>query len=167
MTPIQVLTQVIHPTLEWMGPPFDSAPAALFLLTVQQQEDKLCTRCQAQNGPARGLWQFEPTGTYDVLINSFTAHHAEQVLNKLDVTARSPLHICNSFQFNDRLACAFARLLLWSHPKPLPPWGQMGEAWSQYVQLWRPGKPHPLEWPHNYQAASTAMAQLSAVGLLS
>ena len=48
---------------------------------------------------------------------------------------------------------AFARLLLWTDPAPLPALGAAVRAWAYYRRNWRPGKPHPETWPEMYQNA--------------
>jgi hypothetical protein len=57
-------------------------------------------------------------------------------------------------EFDDVLAAGFARLLLWSDPKPLP--RDMEGAWQSYSErTWRPGKPHFKTWPAFWEQART------------
>ncbi len=51
------------------------------------------------------------------------------------------------------LACAFARLLLFTDPRPLPALGNPQAAWDYYVRNWRPGKPHRDTWDALYAKA--------------
>jgi hypothetical protein len=46
----------------------------------------------------------------------------------------------------------------------LPRLGESGVAWAQYVKAWRPGRPRPLDWPHNYAAALAACGCCSETG---
>lgn len=160
MTPALVLETVIRPTLAWMGSRYASPEAEVLLLSIQQQEDAACARCQ-EGGPARGLWQFEPGGVAGVLGHERTGDVADSLACQLGYVSRvlAGEHdgLCEAMQTDDRLACVFARLLLWTLPAPLPAIGQGGEAWSQYVKLWRPGKPRPLDWAENYRAALAAV----------
>ena len=54
---------------------------------------------------------------------------------------------------DDVLACAFARLLLFTDPRPLPALGNPQAAWDYYVRNWRPGKPHRDTWDALYAKA--------------
>jgi hypothetical protein len=156
VTPAEVLATVVRPALAWMGSPYASPEAEVMLLAVQRQEDPGCTRCQA-GGPARGLWQFELTGVQAVRYHERTAIEANRIAVALDLPSASSRTVYSYLAENDRLACAFARLLLWALPDPLPRRGESGVAWAQYVKAWRPGKPRPLDWIENYAAALDAL----------
>ena len=54
---------------------------------------------------------------------------------------------------NDILACAFARLLLWTLPDALPGRDDAVVGWSQYRRTWRPGTPHPEPWAGHWKPA--------------
>ncbi|HSW34192.1 MAG TPA: hypothetical protein VLH36_11330, partial [Steroidobacteraceae bacterium] len=58
---------------------------------------------------------------------------------------------------DDLLGCAFARLLLYSDPKPLPEPGQIVTSWDYYIRNWRPGKPHRSTWDSLYSDALGAV----------
>jgi hypothetical protein len=50
-------------------------------------------------------------------------------------------------EFDDVLAAAFARLLLWADAKALPGLdASHDETWDCYIRSWRPGKPHRDTW---------------------
>jgi hypothetical protein len=45
-------------------------------------------------------------------------------------------------------------LLLWTDPQPMPTSQDAG--WQCYLRNWRPGKPHPDQWPRNWASAEAA-----------
>ena len=51
------------------------------------------------------------------------------------------------------LACAAARLLLFTDPRRLPALGDADDAWRLYLRTWRPGRPHRATWPELYAQA--------------
>ena len=61
----------------------------------------------------------------------------------------------------DPLAAAFARLLLWTDPRPIPS-GSPQAAWDYYIRNWRPGKPHRHTWDAFYRQAEQAVAEYLA-----
>ena len=58
------------------------------------------------------------------------------------------------------VAAGFARLLLWTDPRPLPAIGDVKAAWQYYLRNWRPGKPHEKTWAPLY---AEAMEEVSHV----
>jgi hypothetical protein len=66
--------------------------------------------------------------------------------------------VWRALEGHDVLAAAFARLLLWTDPYPVPLGRE--EAWTCYAKrLWRPGKPHPDTWGSNWEAAQAAVGK--------
>jgi hypothetical protein len=65
--------------------------------------------------------------------------------------------VYHQLESDDILACAFARLLLWTVPDSLPGRDEEQRAWSQYVSAWRPGKPRRDKWQRNYAKAWDAI----------
>jgi hypothetical protein len=99
-------------------------------------------------GPAAGFWQFEELGAVKgVLSHAATSVPARDLLAALgyrrDLTVR---HVWERLEHNDVLAAGLARLLLWTLPQALPRADQPADGWLQYLQAWRPGKPHPETW---------------------
>lgn len=139
----------------------ESREAVVMLLAIGLQESRLTYRRQI-GGPARGLWQFE-CGTRESRGGVFGVflHPASGVLlRRLCVTMGvepSPASIYAAIEHDDVLAAGVARLLLWTHPEPLPAIGDRDAAWEQYIAVWRPGKPHPGTWPALYAEAVEAM----------
>lgn len=63
--------------------------------------------------------------------------------------------VWRAIEGHDRLATAFARLLLWTDPHPIPT--EERAAWDCYLRLWRPGKPRPAEWPALWRLAGNTL----------
>jgi hypothetical protein len=109
-----------------------------------------------RKGPARGLWQFElGGGVVGVMTHAASKAHAERICEMRGV-AFDAFAVWSALEHDDVLAAVFARLLLWTDPKPLPALGAVEEAWAYYLRTWRPGSPHKSAWPRNYAAALEA-----------
>jgi hypothetical protein len=147
-----ILRTAINPALGMLPVKMDSEAARVMLLAIGLQESRLSFRFQKTadpytKGPARGLWQFERGGgVWGVLGHRATKELAQEVCRARSVSPDSVL-IHARLEFDDILAAAFARLLLWADAKPLPVVDADHEtAWQCYVRNWRPGKPHRETW---------------------
>jgi hypothetical protein len=161
-----VLSQIIRPVLAGMASTEKIAqtPAAeRLMLAIGWQESRFLYRDQVDTGPAvlgpaTGFWQFESGGG----VRGVMRHHASSRLARYHAAmAGLPFDqhtIWAGFAQakHDYLAAAFARLLLWTDPKPLPE----GEAqgWDYYLRTWRPGKPHARTWPEAWKRADDTIA---------
>lgn len=127
--------------------------ATAMLLAIALQESKCIHRRQMGGGPARGFWQFEKDGGVAGVI----AHHASRpAIGTVLETLRYPVYADECYraiEHNDVLACAFARCLLWTLPAALPDRDEPDRAWSQYLDAWRPGTPHPETWAGYFDQA--------------
>lgn len=130
---------------------FASIEATVLLVAIGLQESRFKYR-QQMGGPARSYWQFEKGGITGVLAHSATRRHARAVclLRDVEPTAEA---VYAALLADDLLGCAFARLLLYSDPKPLPAPGQIVTSWEYYLRNWRPGKPHRSTWDALYTSA--------------
>lgn len=147
----------VGPALALMQPRFYTPNAVHMLLAIGLQESGLCERCQiidgGGKGPARGLWQFERGGgVVGVLTHPLTRTHAWDVCRERGVNAVSQ-DVWAALETDDVLAATFARLLLWTDPRPLPTPNDTEAGWAYYERNWRPGKPHPERWPANFARA--------------
>lgn len=143
----------INAGLQLLPPNMTSPAAKALLIAIGLQESGFLVRTQHNNGPARGFWQFEKGGgVRGVMKHKASERLAMQVCLKRGVPFVDKV-IWEELAQDDVLAAAFARLLLWTAPKPLPSLGQTMESWSYYNDLWRPGKPHPERWDGNYGRA--------------
>lgn len=152
-----VLTGVIEPALSLLSSQMASEEAKVMLLAIGRQESGFATRNQV-HGPARGLWQFERNGVLAVMHHTTTSGAAYDLCTKLDVLWGSS-SILSALSTNDELACGFARLLLWSDPRPLPAIGDKLGAWELYERTWRPGKPAYSRWRDLYDDAVLTVTQ--------
>ena len=116
------------------------------LLAIALQESRLKHRKQI-GGPARGFWQFELGGGIRcVLHHEASKPHIHAVLDALAYD-HVPETSYVAIEHNDVLACAYARLLLWTDRAPLPALDASPEiAWQYYLRCWRPGRPHRASW---------------------
>lgn len=130
----------------------DTPEARTLSLAIGLQESRFEHRRQIR-GPARGFWQFERGGgVRGVLRHTASAAQAKRLCAIRGVgTGEYEVHA--RLEFDDVLACGFARLLLWTDPKPLPDLGDCQAAWDYYFRNWRPGKPHRQTWDALYDRA--------------
>lgn len=143
---------VLDPMFRMFPANYDSVKARLMLLTIGLQESRLEARKQV-GGPARGLWQFERGGgVRGVFKHPSTEKRAVEICDALQVPATVE-EVYQTLQYDDVLAAAFARMLLWTDPFPLPELGEVEEAWLLYERVWRPGKPHHETWSTLYAEA--------------
>ena len=149
----EALENAIEPGLQLLPKSFDTIEARIMLLTIGMQESKFDHRRQVisykptlKYGPARGFWQFERGGGLNgVLHHDLTEHFAEDVMGQLGYN--DPGEAWEGMLTDDKLAVCFARLLLYTDPRPLPRVNAAyDETWNYYVRNWRPGKPHRGTW---------------------
>src|ERR1044072_2654584 len=152
MSPHLFLLRAIEPGLSLLPGYMTSDCAKIWLMTIAGQETNLTARKQMGGGPATGYWQFEQAGVDAVLRSQ--PKLAEAVLATCDIDA-SEAHA--ALQYNDPVACAFARLLLWSDPAPLPLASNAAAGYQTYLRTWRPGKPDANRWPVAHSVAMTAV----------
>lgn len=160
MDPATFLRTILRPALGELahhGGPAVSRDAERFLLAIALQESNATARYQNSPaevpGPARGFWQFESIAVQEMLTNRLTAVLAKESCERaLVVPSRNAVH--RAIEGHDRLAVVFARLLVLTLPPPLPT--TEADGWSQYLQAWRPGKPHRERWGSCWQLASAA-----------
>lgn len=146
-----VRDSVIPAAMQVLGEGLDSREARAMLLTSGLQETRFEHRRQPAGGPGRGLWQFERNGGWrGVLEHRSVSARAQAVLLRLGYS-QDPGY--DTLTLDDVLACCFARLLLYTHPLALPKEGENGYAWNYYLNLWRPGRPHPETWDAFYEQA--------------
>ncbi len=135
----------------------DSDEAKAMLIAIALQESRFEHRAQVK-GPARGFWQFEMGGgVRGVLNNKVSQPHIRKVLDVLCYDYL-PDTSYEAIKNNDVLACAYARLLLWTLADALPGRDEAEEAWEQYTSAWRPGKPHRETWDQFFLTAWQTVA---------
>lgn len=152
------LDEVVNPALATLPDEMNSPEARLMLVAIALQESGLAARQQV-GGPAKGLLQFERNGVLAVMHHTRTADVVFHWCDENGVTYGSN-SIYERLALDDELACVFARLLLWSDPRPLPEIGDVMTAYELYERCWRPGKPSYSRWkqtayPEALQAVQT------------
>lgn len=143
-----VAVHVIPAAMSLLPLKMDTPPARVMLLAIGLQESRFMHRKQI-GGPARGFWQFEGGGVNGVARHDASKTHLGAVCQMLRY--KTP-EVFGAIADNDILACAVARLLLWTHPDRLPT--NADDAWTYYLGLWRPGRPHRNTWDAFYAEAS-------------
>lgn len=131
----------------------DSREGRVMLYGIGLQESGFKVRRQHNNGPATGPWQFERGGGVRGVLTHRASKDKALALCKARNVEPTAMRVWDALQRDDILAAGFARLLLLTDPRALPEVGDMKEAWEYYLRNWRPGKPHVVRWPKNYQEA--------------
>ncbi|KWR74220.1 hypothetical protein ACUXAV_000181 [Cupriavidus metallidurans] len=158
MTLSEIICLAIEPALRLLPPAMDTVKARVMLLAIGLQESAFAARRQAGNGPARGFWQFElgtpqsRGGVWGVFLHVASRPHLERLCLARRV-AFQPEAIHRAIEVDDVLAAGVARLLLFTDPFALPSVTEQQAAWDLYARTWRPGKPHPKNWPANHARA--------------
>lgn len=147
MNPVILYQHAVVPALAILPLKMDSLRARALVMAIGFQESKCEFRFQV-GGPARSYWQFERMGgCAEILTHPATSHYIRSVLLELDFPQNADATMLHNYMaYNDILAAACARLLLWAHPKPLPSASEVEIAWQYYLEQWKPGKPHRESW---------------------
>lgn len=151
--------RIIPAALDLLPGQMTSTPAKAMMLAIGLQESKFSARVQHGGGPAHGFWQFERGGgVHGVLTHPVTLPLILPVLRVLNYNANE-VECYKAIVHNDVLAAVFTRLLLWTVPGSLPQQNQPQRGWQQYIDGWRPGKPHPATWPACFDEAWRTVTQ--------
>lgn len=154
MTLKKIKLDAIWPALDLLPPPMSKGihRVTTMMLAIGLQESRFKHRRQI-NGPARGYWQFERGGGVRGVLLHNTTRDAAVALCKARGVAPNDQAVYAALERDDVLAAGFARLLLWTDPRPLPELGDADAAWDYYIRNWRPGKPHRETWDALYREA--------------
>lgn len=162
MTPQRLLNLAIIPALQelhYCGIP-DTPDARRFLLAIALQESALAHRRQViagkgEAGPAASFWQFEAGGGCQGVLTHFQVAQCMRRLCAEFKVSPTPQGLWEAMRYHDIIAAIAARLLVYTLPDKLPTTPEAG--WAQYIEAWRPGKPHPHTWAQAWQTATTAV----------
>ena len=135
--------------------------AVVMMLAIAGQESDWTDRRQ-NGGPARSWWQFEAAGGVAEVMDKCPAQ-LQNVALWLDIPYQRSV-LFEAMAWNDALAFAFARLLLWQDPAPLPAMGEEEVAWGYYLRNWRPGMPDRQRWSRVYPQAVAAVRSIDGRG---
>lgn len=149
---IQPLDLYVRPALRLLPARMDTPEAEAMLLAICAQESGWRHRRQ-MGGPARGWPQFEISGVRGVLEHPASRDMAASVCAMLAYPTNDYPRLMEAIEHNDLLSVALARLALWRLPEPLAGPDDADEAWRQYLEAWRPGKPRPEKWVELYAEA--------------
>lgn len=153
MMDTDAVAAAVDEALSMLPQRMDSIPARVMIYAIGLQESQFKYRRQMGNGPARGFWQFERGGgVVGVMKHAATSAHARNVCAERGVWFNR-WSVWRALEVDDVLAAVFARLLLWSDPKPLPDLSDEAGAWNLYMRTWRPGQPHKHTWHANHSMA--------------
>lgn len=156
MTLPDVIRVAINPAMALLPPRMDSVQARAMLLAIGLVESEFRYRRQL-GGPAKSWWQFEAGGgVRGVMRHPATSAIIAEITRRLEYPFQHDV-LHEAMEHNDVLACVFARLLLWTIPAPLPEELEDDLGYFQYLEGWRPGKPHPERWSSRYAAAWVAV----------
>lgn len=165
MTPSRLLKTAIIPALSELDSAGikDGFEARRFLLAIALQESGLKHRRQVvggtESGPACSFWQFEKGGgCRGVLSHSGVSKRMKEICGAYNVEA-TPQGLWEAMRYQDIVAACAARLLIYTLPSTLPSTPQDG--WQQYIDAWRPGKPHPQTWAANWEMADKAAKEIA------
>lgn len=139
MTALQTGAGIVELTMSHLlARKFDGQLSRVLLLAIGLQESDFIHRKQI-GGPARSYWGFEQAGgIHGVLTHPASAPYARAICG-LRAVAPVESDVYVAFLADDQLACAFARLLLWTDADPLPQIGNDQSAFEYYRRNWRPG----------------------------
>jgi hypothetical protein len=146
--------------------PGGAAPEAM-LIAIGLQESGFATRDQLDAGPpvigpATGFWQFERAGGVRAVMRHPASRDIAKMLIRESGTPLDEDAVWRLFATvqGDELACAFARLLLFTDPQalPAPVSGSEQESWNYYKRTWSPGQPRRESWGRFWNQACTMVA---------
>ena len=163
MTPVEFKQTILDPGIAWCKAipgwtvPFDDR-AIVELIAISGQEANWTERIQSGNGAAHGLFQFERRGGVAGVLGDIATNRLALAACRLVGIATNSAAVWGAFATStgDNLSVAFARLLLWSDPRPLPDVGDEDGGWDTYQRNWRPGAPSRERWANVYPQAMTA-----------
>lgn len=164
MTPDRLLRTAIIPAANELAVVriADSLAARRFMMAIALQESRLLNRRQvsadgSESGPAASFWQFEKgneksrAGCYGVLTHRTVAPHMRRACSDFNIEPNA-LALWEAMRYQDIVAACAARLLIYTLPGALPETAAQG--WAQYIEAWRPGKPHKETWSGHWATAS-------------
>lgn len=167
MTPIRLLNTAIIPALAELAlcGIADTPDARRFMLAIAIQETGLRNRRQViagrgEVGPAASFWQGEITGGMctGVLKHFQVRQCMRRICDHFNVEP-TPERLWEAIRYHDILAAVAARLLIYTLPGKLPTTADDG--WEQYIEAWRPGKPHRKTWAAAWAIATDAVKEIA------
>jgi hypothetical protein len=152
----QIVHHIIPAAYSVLPRVMQSPKATAQLLAIGLIESGFRERRQLGGGPARGFWSFERGGGVKGVVthpDTRDALRVALVALRYEKDIGQTVALYQHVEHNDVLACVFARLLLWTVPARLPGRADYDESWRQYMESWRPGRPHRAAWNANFDQA--------------
>lgn len=166
LTPYQFLTAEVRPALARMEPKFQGSAAECMLTAIPTQESDFRSLYQigkdgrAIHNLARGFYQFEMTGVRAVIRHP-SCRWLAPFLVKNGFLTPTPEVIHFALPGSSSLQVWLARANLWWYPhslvEPVLDFEHEEAAWQQYLEIWRPGKPHRELWGRAWKLAVEAV----------
>lgn len=155
MTGLEYVNRAVMPAAYVLLPPkMNSVEATAMLLAIGLQESRFIYRTQIGSGIAHGWFQFEQGGgCAGVLTHPTTGPILRPLCEETFHIPATPAAVYHAITHNDILATVCARLLLYTVPMPLPKVNEVEAGWQNYINGWRPGKPHRETWDRFYTLA--------------
>lgn len=154
LTPQELLVR-IDDALKLLPRRMTSHAARQMMFAICYQESDLAHRRQQPSGPARGYAQFELGGMLGIMRHPATSRYFAQVATELDLVNLEPGQLHAAMEHDDVWCMACTRLNLWWYLEPLATNQAVG--WSQYLNIWRPGKAKPEKWASSWSRAEAAL----------
>ena len=149
MTAAEFHASILVPGLAWFATICPGVPVnrdvVVLMLATAGVESGWQDVPQADGGPGRSFFQFEPETCYDVLHNRATDVRAIKVCVALHIQPNS-VAVYADLIGNTRLSVGFARLDYWANPAPIPHAEDAGAQYKYYLDTWQPGAPSPARW---------------------
>lgn len=163
---LQTILRMSRHSYDLLPASMESAKANVMVLSFGLQESRFTARYQIVSGggkgPARSFYQFEKgsertrAGVTGVYMHAASREHLRKVCEFLAIPFTTQA-IWEAMEYNDVLAFAVARLMIYTDPRPLPEIGNAQAAWDYYIRVWNPGKPHRDTWDALYTKAVQAV----------
>jgi hypothetical protein len=156
--------RILTPALGMLPSQLDTPAARVELLAIGLQESGFRNRFQVVQGrpdlkgPARSFWQMERGGGCAGVIRHKASRYWMHDICVARGVEFTPQALWLAIENDDILACAAARLLLFTDPFKLPEADNTAGGWDLYARVWRPGKPKPDTWPSYHQQALQEIA---------
>jgi hypothetical protein len=171
MTLDEIYDSAVVPALKLLPPQMTSPRAEVMMLAAGYQESKFKHRWQVidyahpeKMGPARSYWMFEKGnwlsrgGVTGVMLHKASRYWLRHLCQERGAVFDAS-SIWLKLPTDDVLAAGLARLLIFTHSKPLPGIDDTLGAYHYYDSLWRPGKKRPNDWPDSHMVARTFLAR--------
>lgn len=161
MNTIEYIANVVIPAAYCLLPTkMNTREASAMLLAIGLQESRFEHRRQIK-GPALSFWQAESGGGFRGILSHPDTRTIARAVLAVMAYGEPDASDFQAIEDNDILACCGARLLLWTHPSPLPAHNNANYAWDYYMNTWRPGRPHQQTWSECFRIAWEAVNRQS------